>query len=326
MRATELSESSSQASPNLHSNLANHDPRNVFVVYGRDSEATSALWTFLEALGLHPLSWDELVASTGTATPYTGEVVAKALDQVQAVVVFFTPDDEARLHESLRKLDDPIHESSFTGQPRPNVFFEAGMAFARHPDRTIIVEVGNLRPASDLLGRNVVKLGSTAGPLRALASRLRAAGCPVDLSHPSWSKPERFGELAAQSRVPVVEVDSNGLLPLGTRRSKDWTQATTKLKTRLIQNSENQYLLEVANKGTTDVAGLSWSIPADATNWTIMVDVLPQYPISELRSGDYVRVPVMVLMGGPVITTISLRAVDSEGVPYSSTGTLSIYG
>jgi hypothetical protein len=302
------------------------DPRNVFVVYGRDSQVTEAMWTFLEALGLHPLSWDELVRSTGVATPYTGDVVARAFEQVQAVVVLLTPDDEARLHKSLRKGDDLLHETSLTGQPRPNVFFEAGMAFGRYPDRTIIVEVGSLRPASDLLGRNTVRIGSTEGPLEALANRLEGAGCPVNRAHPAWLDTERFTNLAAHSRRPDDVVEEVSQLPKGTKLPGLTSRAETRVTARLIPSGKNEYLLEIVNKGNTDVSGVQWALPELANNWSIMTAVLPQYPIPELRSGEHIRVPVAVTMGGPVMTDLRIIAVAPDGHPYETSVRLSIYG
>jgi len=300
------------------------DPRNVFVVYGRDSEATEAMWTFLEALGLHPLSWDELVRSTGMATPYTGDVVEKAFDQVQAVVVLLTPDDEARLHESLRKENDPGHERSLTGQPRPNVFFEAGMAFGRHPDRTIIVELGVLRPASDLIGRNTVRIGSTKGPLEALANRLEGAGCPVTRAHPAWLDPARFHHLAAHTRRPDDSAVEASLLPKGTRLSSP-SGKETRITARLISIGRRDYLLEVLNRGSTNVTELRWELPETAPNWSIMTAALPQYPIPEFRSGEHIRVPVVVLMS-PVMTDLRIIATEEDGQTYETSARLSIYG
>jgi hypothetical protein len=302
------------------------DPRNVFVVYGRDSEATGALWTFLEAIDLHPMSWEELVHSTGMATPYTGDVVAKAFEQVQAVIVLLTPDDEARLHESLRKDDDPVHERSFTGQPRPNVFFEAGMAFGRQPHRTIIVEIGTLRPASDLLGRNTVRMGSTEGPLEALAKRLESAGCPVNRAHPAWLDTDRFTQLAAHLRKSTEEPEIDKQFPRGTKLSKEAPRLETRITARLISQSRNEYLLEVANRGNTNVVGLKWSLPDDAKNWAIRVHELPQYPIPELRHGDYIRLPTIVMRPGPSMTDLRITAVTSDGLHYETLARLSIYG
>jgi hypothetical protein len=62
----------------------------------------------------------------------------------------FTPDDPARLNPSLRDKNDPDFEQVPTPQARPNVIFETGMAFALHPTRTILVQIGHLRPFSDI--------------------------------------------------------------------------------------------------------------------------------------------------------------------------------
>lgn len=167
------------------------DPRKVFVVYGRDDEAQNALFNFLRALGLVPMEWEQLIALTGAGSPYIGDVLVRGFREAQAAVVLFSPDDEARLHEALRRPNEPIHETELTGQPRPNVLIEAGMALALHPDRTIIVEVGRIRPATDLGGRHVVHLG-TSGSLLALANRLKTAGCPVDLSTQELTKDDVF--------------------------------------------------------------------------------------------------------------------------------------
>jgi hypothetical protein len=63
---------------------------------------------------------------------------------------------------------EPEYETRLVGRPRPNVLLEAGMAFGAQPTRTILVELGDLRPVSDLTGRNVIRLGAAPGPLHAL--------------------------------------------------------------------------------------------------------------------------------------------------------------
>jgi predicted nucleotide-binding protein len=168
------------------------DPRRVMVVYGRDAEARRAMFDFLRALGLTPMEWRSLIAETEKASPYIGEVLERAFEAAAAVVVLFTPDDEARLNERLVKADDPDFERELTPQARPNVLFEAGMAFGLHPDRTVLVELGRLRPFSDVFGRHVVRLNGDEGPLRDIAGRLRTAGCAVDDAGDDWADASRF--------------------------------------------------------------------------------------------------------------------------------------
>lgn len=161
-------------------------PRVVFVVHGRNARARDAMFTFLRSLDLYPLEWAEAVAATGQTTPYTGQVLDAAFSIAQAILVLMTPDDEGHLKEVFRETGEPPHETELTGQPRLNVIFEAGMAMGRLSDRTIIVELGALRPFSDFEGRHVIRLNNTTQRRQELASRLRIAGCPVNLSGTSW--------------------------------------------------------------------------------------------------------------------------------------------
>jgi len=155
--------------------------RNVFVVYGRDAQARREMFRFLRAIGLKPIDFSEASESTGKASPYIGEVLEAAFAQAQAVLVIMTPDDEARLREPLLTSDDEPFESQLNGQPRPNVIFEAGMALGLFPDRTVLVELGKLRPISDLSGRHVIRLKNSPQSKQQLAKRLENAGCAVDL-------------------------------------------------------------------------------------------------------------------------------------------------
>lgn len=160
--------------------------RKVFVVHGRNLALRTAMFRFLRALGLEPIEWSKAVKATGSAAPYVGEVLDKAFEEAVAVVVLLTADDQARLRARLRKASDPTYESRMTGQARPNVLFEAGMAFGSHPRSTILVEVGELRPFSDIGGRHVVRLSNLPEARQELANRLETAGCIVDMSGTDW--------------------------------------------------------------------------------------------------------------------------------------------
>ena len=146
--------------------------REVFVIHGRNLDARDALFEFLRAIDLHPLEWSEVVQATGRPSPYVGEILDAAFSKAHAVVALFTPDDEARLGETYRTKNEPAHETQLTGQARPNVLFEAGMAMARNQDRTVLVELGDLRPFSDLAGRHVVRMDNTSQRRQELAQRL----------------------------------------------------------------------------------------------------------------------------------------------------------
>jgi predicted nucleotide-binding protein len=168
------------------------DPRNVMVVHGRNRAARDAMFEFLRAIGLEPLEWDKLVAATGDAAPYIGDILDEGFARAQAVVVLLTPDDEARVRSALAEAHDPPHEVELTPQARPNVLFEAGMAFGRHPRRVVMVELGRLRPFSDVAGRHVVRLDDSSQRRQELAERLRNAGCAVDTSGTDWHRAGAF--------------------------------------------------------------------------------------------------------------------------------------
>jgi predicted nucleotide-binding protein len=175
--------SSSEISVGMESEI---DARKVFVVHGRNWQARTALFNFLRAIGLHPLEWSEAVHATGKASPYVGEVLDKAFSIARAVVVLFTPDDEARLLESFRNPGDENYEIELTPQARPNVLFEAGMAMGRNPDRTILIELGKLRPFSDIGGRHTIRLNNSTAKRQDLAQRLENAGCTVNTRGTDW--------------------------------------------------------------------------------------------------------------------------------------------
>ena len=113
------------------------DAREVFVVHGRNLNAKEALFQFLRAIGLVPLEWSVAVQSTGRPSPYIGEILNAAFSRARAVIVLFTPDDEARLREEFRQSSESGHETQLTGQARANVLFEAGMAMGRSEDHTV---------------------------------------------------------------------------------------------------------------------------------------------------------------------------------------------
>ena len=144
------------------------------------------MFSFLRAIGLKPVEWNQAVLATGRPNPYIGDILDVAFSQAQAVLVLLSPDDEARLHPQLVRDDDPPHEVELSGQARPNVLFEAGMAMGRDPERTVLVEIGVLRPFSDIAGRHVLRFDGSTPRRQELAERLKAAGCEVNTGGTDW--------------------------------------------------------------------------------------------------------------------------------------------
>jgi len=95
-------------------------------------------------------------------------------------------DDEAKLKAGFIKSNDPVHEKRLTGQARANVLFEAGMAMGRNPASTVLVQVGEMRPFSDIGGRHVVHLSNSAETRSEFATKLANAGCNVNISGTDW--------------------------------------------------------------------------------------------------------------------------------------------
>jgi hypothetical protein len=78
------------------------------------------------------------------------------------------------------------------------------MALQANSDRLIIVEIGKTRPASDLAGKNAVRIdGKSNATLLALVGRLETAGCTVVRDSPNWLDLTRFASLRALSRKPT---------------------------------------------------------------------------------------------------------------------------
>jgi predicted nucleotide-binding protein len=165
--------------------------RTVFVVHGRNLAARDAMFAFLRSIDLHPLEWSEARRVAGVM-PYIAEILDAAFSRAQAVVVLLTPDDVAYLQPAYLTEADPPHERLPTGQARPNVLFEAGMAMARAQGRTVLVELGRLRPFTDIGGLHVVRLTNSTAARQDLAARLEDAGCAVDLDGTSWHKAGDF--------------------------------------------------------------------------------------------------------------------------------------
>ena len=247
-----------------------HGAREVFVVHGRNAAARDAMFQFLRSLDLHPLEWPEVVKRTGKGSPTNMEIVDAGFRDVQAIVVLFTPDDEARLRESLHGGTEPPHEAQATGQARPNVIFEAGMAMGKHPDRTILVELGPLRPFSDISGINVIRLDDSPEKRNALVERLATAACPISRIGNDWLS---VGDFA--SALALSEVDSSQ-----TSVSNAQEPATTP-QHRLSDNA-----VELLVEGSNDSHGVIQNILTArglhiATNDREFVD--PGDPRSEAR-------------------------------------------
>jgi predicted nucleotide-binding protein len=160
------------------------DGRTVLVVHGRNERARGAVFAFLEALDLRPMGWAAARVLTGKPSPYAGEILEAAFQHACAVFVLLTGDEEVRLRDALRSGQDAAESPLL--QARPNVLFEAGMAMGRAPERTVLAQLGPVRPFSDLFGRHVVVLNNTVTARHELAEQLRLAKLDVNTSGLAW--------------------------------------------------------------------------------------------------------------------------------------------
>lgn len=147
----------------------------VFVVHGRNEQIRSAMFTFLRDVDLNPVEWGQALKATGKATPYIAEALEAAIKDVAAVVVLITPDDIVRLKEQFLSKNDGDDERKPQGQARPNVLFESGMAFARHPEKTIFVTFGRVKAFTDIGGMHLVRMNNTAKRRMELVDKLQTA-------------------------------------------------------------------------------------------------------------------------------------------------------
>ncbi len=279
------------------------DPRSVFVIHGRNEIARKGLFEFLRAIGLAPIEWSEALSMTNSASPYIGDVLDAAFRRAQAVVVLQTPDDVAHLHESLTYPGDP--ETNPQMQPRPNVLYEAGMAMGRNPNRTVIVELGQVKVFSDIHGRHAVRLDNSVAKRQDLATRLRNAGCAVKLEGNDWHE---SGDLTPPS-------PPGGGLPLGRKLPSSQSAGLPRLTARLQERGRNKMSdVIVTNHGP----GTVYELLAEPTEGDGMLRTSDELPIPQLPAGKSVRViqrmPAALSQVDRSYFTIKLRARTADGV------------
>ena len=206
------------------------DNRKVMVVHGRD-KARHDLFSLLRALGLEPIEWSAAVKATGTTKPYNGQAVEAAFAEAQAAIILLVSEEQVALRGDLRDSEDPS-DAQMAWQPRPNVFYEGGIAVTSHPDRTIVLELGRPRTATDLAGVNTVRIGSDQRWRHTLANRLRDAGCPVNTEGADWLTVGEFVEIKVEFHPPLLPVGDD-LPPQATGEIRN--KGTTKTRVQLLQ-------------------------------------------------------------------------------------------
>jgi len=156
---------------------AARDRKKIFVVHGRDSRPVEVLAKYLQFLHLEMMTWSAAVDLAEGTQPHTYDIVKAGIDNAAAVIVIFSPDDVAHIKDAFSADGDP--DRTPTGQARPNVLLEAGMAFALAREKTIFLQSAQTRPISDIAGFNWVKLNGVWDSRNDLKNRLVKAGADV---------------------------------------------------------------------------------------------------------------------------------------------------
>ena len=83
-------------------------------------------------------------------------------------------------------------------QSRPNVLFEAGIAFGSARNRTVLVTLGrDVSLFSDVTGIHTVRLNNTVDSRNKFRQKLIGAGCDLDQRADAYLDPARAGDFDA---------------------------------------------------------------------------------------------------------------------------------
>ncbi|AVT81057.1 nucleotide-binding protein [Rhodopseudomonas palustris] len=167
----------------------------MFVVHGRDAALNRDMYAFLSSIGIVPMEWNHAIkAAKGGANPIVGDVIREAMEKVQGVMVLLSPDEESKLRSKLATDSDKRKNLHLRGfQPRPNVILEAGLALGAHSEKTILVQVGEIREISDIAGKHMVNLSNSIPSRKHLADRLESKlKFKVDLTGTTWQEIGNF--------------------------------------------------------------------------------------------------------------------------------------
>lgn len=181
-----------QPEPSSKETAMTADPKKVFIIHGRNIAAKNAVEHFVQSLGLESLEFDQVSADLG-GSAFVGDVVRAGLERAQGIIALFTPDEFSTLRPDHRGTRDKAEDVQ-RWQARPNVVFEAGMAYGMDPKRTVLVTIGGeVSLFSDVGGVHVVRLTNTSGR-STLRQKLIGMGCAVNERADAWTDPARSGD------------------------------------------------------------------------------------------------------------------------------------
>ena len=282
---------------------ANTRKSKIFVVHGRNTTARDGMFSFLRALGLQPIEWDQAIQLTGTGSPYIGDILNAALTDAQAIVVLMTPDEITYLRPEYADGDnDP--ETMPAAQARPNVLFEAGMAMGRDSERTVLVELGKVRLFTDVIGRHAIRMDNSTLQRRALALRLQTAGCVVDISGEAW---KHEGDLTPPA-------PPGGGIPLGKRVPTSSSVNRARFDLIYHDRAGGNGRLQIINRGTEDAFDLNLTLPTEAGNLHLLKDELPLTKLPVGKSANLIAFRTMGPGKDHFEVRVTARTIDGNTI------------
>jgi hypothetical protein len=208
------------------------------------------MFDFLARINLSPIEWEEAIAFTGAAAPSNFTAIERAFYNSQAAVIILTGDDLARLGKRYLEAHEELYETNLTRQARPNVIFEAGMAFGMFPARTLIVSFGKTRPFTDVAGFNILFVNDDAESRQKIAGRLKNAGCDVQTDNKvDWLSAGNFA--AAQHETNSIDWTGDAKLTVIRRHASPEENATYKPKVWVDLQNDSGLCLEIRHLGWT---------------------------------------------------------------------------
>ena len=169
--------------------------KTVFIIHGRDSEAHRELVRFISAIGLQELPFETVADGLGS-TPFIADVVTTGIQKADAVIALFTPDEQAVLYDPQSGRSLGREERASRWQARPNVMFEAGVAFGYSKREPILTLLGaDVSLFSDVAGRHFIRLEDSKAK-RQLFNRLNATVGPLKPIAADWENSTASGDFA----------------------------------------------------------------------------------------------------------------------------------
>jgi predicted nucleotide-binding protein len=190
--AQERLSDSSHVAPKNEKGATMPDSKKVFIIHGRNVDARGQMGIFVRSLGLVPINFADLRASLG-GTPTIADIVESGMNQAQGVIALITADEYAAVRPDYRYAHDQPDDVARL-QARPNVIFEAGMAFGKDRKRVVFVLLGNPKLFTDVAGIHVLRpTNDPSGDRAVLRSTLwQGMGCEVEPHSTDWMKAGDF--------------------------------------------------------------------------------------------------------------------------------------